>query len=36
MNLKIFTKNIEEQASYDTIEEILQKYKSIIGDKENE
>ena len=24
--------DIEEQASYDTIEEILQKYKSIIGD----
>lgn len=24
--------NIEEQASYDTIEEILQKYKEIIGD----
>lgn len=31
MNLKIFTKNIEEQARYDTIEEILQKYKEITG-----
>lgn len=31
--LKLFdTMDIEEQASYDTIEEILQKYRSIIGD----
>lgn len=30
--LKLFdTMDIEEQASYDTIEEILQKYKEIIG-----
>lgn len=36
MNLKIFTKNIEEQASYDTLEEILQKYKEIIGENKNE
>lgn len=35
--LNLFDKmDIDEQISYDMIEEILQKYKSIIGDVKNE